>query len=230
MTGRLRILGVLVALIGLAFLAAGGYSLMRAQQGDTALKAYSAAQNVRLSYNDAGELTSAGETAEAEAIMSLLTNDWGYSVVDSDFDPNDPVVNTASEYMFEMATINYHILNSTVTVTLAEPAEYNGETFAAGSYDFPVDGRYYADFDRAHPIEGPARGLAWSPTALGLIGELGVGTVTASALQMGLGLAAAFGAVGVTLLFLGVGLVWATRAKETEAVPVVKPATVPTPA
>jgi hypothetical protein len=162
--------------------------------------------------------------------MSLLTDDWGYTVAASDFDPNDPIVNTASEYMFQMATINYHILHSTVTVNLAEPAEYNGETFAAGSYDFPVDGRYYADFDRAHPIEGPARGIAWSPTALGLIGELGVGTVTASALQMGLGLAAAFGAVGVTLLFMGIGLVWATRATETEVVPVIKPVTVPTPA
>jgi len=228
--GRLKILGVLVALIGLAFLAAGGYSLMRAQQGATALSAYSAAQNVQLTYNDEGQLVDRGETAEAEAIMSLLTKDWGYTVADSDFDPNDPIVNTASEYMYQMATINYHILHSTVTVTLTEPAEYNGETFAAGSYDFPIDGRYYADFDRSHPIEGPARGLAWSPTALGLIGELGVGTVTAGALQMGLGLAAAFGAVGVTLLFLGLGLVWATRATEKETVPVVKPVTVPTPA
>jgi hypothetical protein len=92
-----------------------------------------------------------------------------------------------------------------------------------------VDGRYYADFDRAHPIEGPARGLAWSATALGLIGQLGVGTVTASSLQMGLGLAAAFAAVGATLLLLGGGLVWAVR-PETEREPVLKPVTVPTPA
>lgn len=230
MTRRLKILGVLVTLIGLAFLAAGGYSLMRAQQGATALNAFSAAQNVQLTYNQDGQLVSAGETSEAEAIMSLLTNDWGYTVADSDFDPNDPIVNTASEYMFQMATISYHVLHSTVTVNLTEPAEYNGETFVAGAYDFPVDGRYYSEFDRAHPIEGPARGIAWSPTALGLIGQLGVGTTTASALQMGLGLAAAFGAVGATLLFIGLGLVWATRATEPEKATVVKPVIVATPA
>jgi len=121
------------------------------------------------------------------------------------------------------------VLHSTVQVTLTEPAEYNGETFAAGTYDFPVDGRYYSDFDRQHPIEGPARGIAWSPTALALIGELGVGTVTASALQMGLGLAAAFGAVGVTLLFMGLGLVWVTSAA-TEPARVTKTSLAPMPA
>ena len=57
-----------------------------------------------------------------------------------------------------------------------------------------------------------------------------MGTVTASALQMGLGLAAAFGAVGATLLFIGLGLVWATRATEPETAPVVKPVVVAMPA
>ena len=230
MTRRLKILGVLVALIGLAFLAAGGYSLMRAQQGDDGAQRLQRSAERPAHLQRRWAAVSAGETSEAEAIMSLLTNDWGYTVADSDFDPNDPIVNTASEYMFQMATISYHVLHSTVTVNLTEPAEYNGETFVAGAYDFPVDGRYYSEFDRAHPIEGPARGIAWSPTALGLIGQLGVGTTTASALQMGLGLAAAFGAVGATLLFIGLGLVWATRATEPETAPVVKPVIVATPA
>jgi len=228
MTARLRTLGILVGLIGLAFVVAGGYSFWRAQEGQASLNAFSAAQNVKLSYNDAGQLISAGETTEADAIMALLTDDWGYPVNMSEFDPKDPIVNTASEYMFQMATINYHILTSTVKVTLAEPADYNGTHYAAGTYDFPVDGRYYSEFDRANPIEGPARGIAWSPTALGLIGQLGVGTVTASALEMGLGLAAAFLAVGVTLLFLGVGMIWVTRA-EPEKVAVTKTALAPMP-
>jgi hypothetical protein len=139
------------------------------------------------------------------------------------------VVNTASEYMFEMATIATHIMHGTQTIVLDEPVEYNGETFAAGEYEFAIDGRYYADFDRAHPLEGPARGLAWSPTALGLIGQLGVGAVTHSTLQMGLGLAAALGAVGGALLVLGGGLVWAVR-PEREAVPAIQPVTTPIPA
>ena len=128
-----------------------------------------------------------------------------------------------------MATIAYHVLHGTQTIVLDEAVEYNGETFAAGEYEFNVDGRYYADFDRAHPIEGPARGLAWSAMALGLIGQLGVGAVTDSALQMGLGLAAALGAMGFTLLIVGGGLVWAVR-PETEAAPVTKPVIVATPA
>jgi hypothetical protein len=218
-----------MVLIGVAFVLAGGYSFYKVQEGYRSLNAFSAAQNVALTYNEGGQLVDRGETAGAEAIMALLTEDWGYAVNTGDFDPNDPIVNTSSEYMFQMATIAYHILNGTQTIVLDEPVEYNGETFAAGEYEFAVDGRYYADFDRSHPLEGPARGLAWSATALGLIGQLGVGTVTHSTLQLGLGLAAAFGAFGVTLLILGGGLVWAVR-PEVEPVPVTKSVTAPTPA
>jgi hypothetical protein len=226
---RLQFLGVGMALIGVAFVLASGYAFLKVQEGHRSLAAFSAAQNVALSYNEDGQLVDRGETAGAEAIMALLTEEWGYAVNAGDFDPADPIVNTSSEYMFEMATIAYHVLHGTQTIVLEEPVEYNGETFAAGAHEFAVDGRYYADFDRAHPIEGPARGLAWSATALGLIGQLGVGTVTASSLQMGLGLAAAFAAVGATLLLLGGGLVWAVR-PETVREPVLKPVTVPTPA
>jgi hypothetical protein len=229
MTRRFKILGIGLVLIGFAFVAVGGYSYIKVQEGYRSLNAFSAAQNVALSYNEDGQLVDGGDVAEAAVIMALLTDDWGYPVVAADLDPNDPVVNTSSEYMFEMATIATHIMHGTQTIVLDEPVEYNGETFAAGEHEFAIDGRYYADFDRAHPLEGPARGLAWSPTALGLIGQLGVGAVTHSTLQMGLGLAAAFGAIGMTLILLGGGLVWAVR-PETEAVPVVRPATVPTPA
>ena len=118
--------------------------------------------------------------------MGLLTEDWQYPVVESDLDPADPLVNTASEYMYQMATIAYHTLSGTQTVVLDEDVEYNGEVFKAGTYEFNVDGKYWSDFDREHPIEGIAREQAWSGTAHGLIGELGVGTVTHSALQLGL--------------------------------------------
>ncbi|MEJ7803107.1 MAG: hypothetical protein WKH68_07020, partial [Candidatus Limnocylindria bacterium] len=104
---------------------------------------------------------------------------------------------------------------------LEEDVTYNGEVFAAGSYEFAVDGRYWADFDREHPIEGAARALAWTGTAHALIGELGVGTVTAPALQLGLGLAALFAGLGATFFIAGSGLVWATR-PEKVAVPVLR--------
>ncbi len=45
--------------------------------------------------------------------MSLLVDDWGFPVVAADLNPNDPVVNTGSEYMYQMATVSYHTLHST---------------------------------------------------------------------------------------------------------------------
>ena len=158
--------------------------------------------------------------------MSLLNNDWGYPVVQGDLNPNDPVVNTASEYMFQMATIAYHTLNSTVTVNVPADVEYNGKTIKAGDYEVAANGRYWTGFDRMSPIDGPARAAIWSDTAHALIAELGVGTTTASALQLGLAIAALFAGIGATLVFAGAGLVWATR-PERVPVPEFRPAVMP---
>ena len=43
--------------------------------------------------------------------MALLVEDWAYPVVASDLNPNDPLVNTPTEYMYQMATISYHTLH-----------------------------------------------------------------------------------------------------------------------
>ena len=223
MISRLRGLGIVLAILGLAFVVAGGFAFFKVQEGTASLNAFSAAQGVELAYNEDGQLVDRGETAGAGAIMALLTDDWGYAVQSAELDPNDPVVNTGSEYMFQMATVAYHTLNGVQTIVLAEDVEYNGELFAAGTYEFAVDGRYWNDFDREHPIEGPARAQAWTGVAHALIAELGVGTVTASALQLGLGLAALFAGVGGAFLLTGAGLVWVTR-PETAKVPVLQPA------
>jgi hypothetical protein len=225
MVARLRGLGIVLGLIGLAFIAAGAFAFIKTQEGYRSLNAFSAAQEVQLAYNEDGQLVDRGETEGAQAIMALLTEDWGYPVVSSELDPNDPVVNTASEYMFQMATVAYHTLEGTQTVVLTEPVEYNGETFAAGTYEVPIDGRYFSQLDRQHPLEGPARDRAWSGTAHALIAELGVGTATASALQLALALSGLLGGLGGTLILTGAGLVWATRS-ETQAVPVLRAASV----
>jgi hypothetical protein len=115
--------------------------------------------------------------------------------------------------MYQMATISYHVLHGTQTVVLEQDEEYDGELFKAGTYEFDVDGKYWTDFDREHPIEGVAREQAWSGTAHGLIGELGVGTVTAQALTMGLALSGLLAGIGASFLLLGLGLVWAAKAK-----------------
>ena len=158
--------------------------------------------------------------------MSLLVNDWGFTVDKSELNPNDPLVNTASEYMFQMATISYHTLHGATTVTFPEDVVVDGKVVqAAGTYDFQNDGRYWTGFDRTNPIEGAAREKLWTGTAHALIAELGVGSVTASALQMGLGMAAIFAGFGGTLLLTGLGLVWATRpATEKSQGAVLRPA------
>jgi hypothetical protein len=227
MNGRLKVLGVMLAVIGLAFIAGGGYAYYKTSQGAHALQAFSAAQNVKLTYNEDGQLVDRGKTEGAQAIMSLLTNDWGFTVDQSELNPNDPLVNTASEYMYPMATISYHTLHAATTVTFDKDVVVDGVVVQpAGTYDFVNDGKYWTGFDRTNPIEGAAREKVWTGTALALIGELGVGSATASALQIGLGVAALLGGLGGTILFTGLGLVWATR-PQTEKVkaPVLRPAT-----
>jgi hypothetical protein len=208
---RLKLLGI--AMIGFGIFGAGvaSYTLVRTLEGVNSLQAFSAAQGVKLSYNEQGQLVDRGTPEAAQKIIDLVKNDWGYALVMSDLNPNDPLVNTASEYMYQMGAISYHTLYGTTTVTLTEDKEYKGQTFAAGTYEFKNTGKYWADFDRQHPIEGAARERIWTGTAHALIGQLGVGAVTASTLQIGLGLVGVIGGLAGTLLALGVGLFWVAR-------------------
>jgi hypothetical protein len=226
MNGRLKGLGVMLAIIGLAFIAGGGFAYYKTDQGAKSLQAFSAAQNVSLTYNESGQLVDRGKVEGSQAIMSLLVNDWGFAVNTADLNPNDPLVNTASEYMYQMATISYHTLHGATTVVLdKDVTAADGTVFKAGTYEFQNDGRYWTGFDRANPIEAAAREQIWTPTAHALIGELGVGTVTASALQLGLGMAALLAGFGGTMFLTGLGLVWATRAAtERVRVPALRPA------
>ena len=225
MEKRLQRVGIGLVLMGIVFFAAGGYTLYKTQQGAGALQAFSAAQNVKLSYNAQGQLVDRGETAGADKIMSLLVNDWGFAVDKNELNPNDPLVNTASEYMFQMATISYHTLHATTTVTFPTDVVVDGKVVQpAGTYDFVNDGKYWTGFDRTDPIQAAAREKVWTATALALVGELGVGSVTASALTMGMGIAALFSLIGLTVLMTGLGLVWATRtATEKVKAPAFKP-------
>ncbi len=214
MSKRLQIIGVVLAVIGLGFLFGGGYAYLQVQDGYESLQAFSEAENVTLSYNEDGQLVDRGTTEGADAILALLTDPaeeggWAYPIIDHDFDPDDPLVNTATEYMYQMATIVYHVLHGTQTVTLTADVEYDGVLYEAGTYEFEVDGRYWSDFDRSHPIEGLARGQAWSGTAHALIGSLGVGTVTASTLQLAQAVSFIVLALGLIFMGTGGGLIWA---------------------
>ena len=228
MTRRLRGLGIVLAIFGIVFIAGGAFAFLKVQEGTASLNAFSAAQNVQLTYNEDGQLVDRGETAGADAIMALLTDDWGYPVAQGDLNPDDPIVNTASEYMYQMATVAIHTLHGEQTVILEEDfTAPDGTVYTAGTeYVVPVDGRYWADFDRSNPIDAAVRAQAWTGVAHALIGELGVGTVTASTLQLGLGVVGLFVGLGGTLVIAGLGLVWATAA-EKEKVPALRPATIP---
>jgi hypothetical protein len=228
MNGRLKVLGIVLAVFGLAFMAGGAYAFVRTQDGAKSLQAFSEAQGVKLTYNDQGQLTDRGEVAGAQAIMSLLTSDWGYKVDSNELNPNDPLVNTASEYMYQMATVAFHTLHGEQTVVLDEDfTAEDGTVYRAGvEYTVPVAGRYWAAFDRSNPIDAAVREQAWTGVAHALIGELGVGTVTASTLQLGLGMAGLFAGVGVSFLIAGLGLVWAARPEKVK-VPALQPVATP---
>lgn len=226
MAKRLRTLGIVMIVFGVIFAGAGIFAFTQVQAGSSSLQAFSEAQNVTLSYNEDGQLTDRGTTEEAEHIMDLLENEWGYPVKGSELDPNDPLVNTGTEYMYQMAVIGYHTLEGTQNVTLTEEVIYNDETFAAGDYELYVRtvgdrgdlGGYWTDFDRMHPIEGPARSQAWSGTAHGLFGELGVGAVTANMLTLSLGIAGMLLGLAAGFVLLGAGMVWIATSKDDDIV------------
>jgi hypothetical protein len=227
MYARFKILGIALVIAGLGFVGVAGYTAYKTNEGAASLQAFSAAQDVRLSYNEQGQLVDRGTTEGSAAIMGLLADDWGYTVNAAELNPNDPVVNTASEYMYQMATIAYHTLHGTQTVVLPETVTTDdGTVFAAGTYEVGVEGRYWSDFDRTNPLDAAVREQAWTGTAHALIAELGVGSVTASALQIGLGVAAIAAAMGLVLVFTGLGVIWAARPvteKEQDAVRVGAP-------
>jgi hypothetical protein len=88
--------------------------------------------------------------------------------------------------------------------------------FEPGVYQVPVNNRYYSQFNRLHPLDGPAREQAWSGLVHGLFAELGVGATTASSIEMGQGIAMVTALMGVGFLVLGGGLVWVGMAKKPE--------------
>ncbi len=230
----LGLLGIFLIVVGIGYFVGAGVAYSKVQGGYDSLQAFSEAQNVELSYNEDGQLVDRGTTEGAQAIMSLLQDDWNFPVVDGDMDPNDPLVNTASEYMYQMATISYHTLNGTQNVTLTEAdltdedgnvaATYtcNGEEIAVPTpfpaegvtCEFQVDGRYWTGFDRSDPVQAQARDMAWSGTAHALVAELGVGAATHSTLQLALGVAALLAGLGVVCTVMGIAFIWQTRSSE----------------
>jgi hypothetical protein len=247
MASRLKILGAIIAVIGVLAVLGGGYGWTQVQAGANALQGFSKAQNVTLAYNADKQLVDRGQPEEAAKILALLKDTWGWPVNQGDLNPSDPIVNTGTEYMYQMATIAHHTLDGSSTVVLDAPVAYDGNgdkvvdpaaptytpetlpqgadyvamlgqdaNFAAGTYTVPTAGRYYSQFSRLHPLDGPARDAAWSGLVHGLFAELGVGATSFSAIQMGQALALIAVAFGITFVIAGLGLVWVAMAKKEE--------------
>jgi hypothetical protein len=235
----LGLLGAFLLIVGVGFFVGAGAAYTKVQDGYGSLQSFSEAQNVELSYNDDGDLTDRGTVEGAQAIRSLLADDWGFPIVDSDLDPNNPLVNSATEYMFQMATIAFHTLNGTRTVELTSSALTDSDGVIASEFDcngtsvavpdpfpvegvtcdFEVNGRYWTGFDRTDPVQGVARDMAWSGTAHALVAELGVGAATHSTLQLALGVAALLAGLGVVFSIMGIALVVLTRQQDGTTMP-----------
>ena len=56
MESRLKVLGAILAIIGVIAVLGGGFGYMQVQAGGNALQGFSKAENVQLSYNDQGQL------------------------------------------------------------------------------------------------------------------------------------------------------------------------------
>jgi len=164
--------GLVLVIGGFVGIGLGGFLYLTATAGLDSLQTVYETQGRMMSYDEDGNFTDRGTKEAGDAILSLIEDDWDFPLNRANLDPNDPLVNTPDELMVQYAIINYHTLNGTQTVVLDEDVEYEGVLYEAGSYDVPVDGRYFSDLDRSHPLEGPVRTQAWNPLAFGLTSTL----------------------------------------------------------
>ena len=164
--------GLVLIVGGIFGIGLGGYLYLTANAGLNSLDTVYAVQGRFMTYDEDGNFTDRGTAEGGAKILSLIENDWNFALNRSNLDPEDTLVNTPDELMVQYGIINYHTLHGTQTVVLAEDVEYDGVMYEAGSYDVPVDGRYFSDLDRSHPLEGPVRTQAWSPLGLSLTSTL----------------------------------------------------------
>ncbi len=201
--------GLVLVIGGIIGIGLGGYLYLTANAGLESLETVYETQGRIMPYDDEGNFTDRGTVEGGDAILSLIENDWNFNLNRANLDPADPLVNTPDELMVQYGIINYHTLHGTQTVVLDEDVEYQGVVYEAGTHEVPVDGRYFSDLDRRHPLEGPVRTQAWSPLAFGLTSTLlngmnsdymaGMAHFMSWSIFMGLGFMFAVAGVFVTL-------------------------------
>ena len=210
---RLRLVGILLAVAGLGLAGVSlAWGLPQADDGLDSAQAMYEAEGVRLTYDEDGRLVDRGTPEGAQRILDLLAKDYKYPVKMSDFDPDDPLVNTRSELMYEYATITYHVLHSTVAVQLTAadvPITYRNVTYTQpGTYNITLE-HYYAHLDRTNPIERQLR-EAWSPLAFSLTSSLAGAHANQAAGELARMTTLGMAGIGGLFALAGAGLAWAT--------------------
>ncbi len=206
-----------LAVAGMGFF----YGLPQANDGLDAAQAMYEDEAVTLSYNDAGQLVDRGTPEGAQKILDLLEQDWKYPVNRANLDPDDPLVNTRDELMYQYATIIYHVKHSVVAVKLTAadvPITYNGVTYTeAGTYNITVE-KYFAELDRTNPIEKQLRD-SWSALALALTGSLAGAHANQAVGELARATSLGMGGLGLLFAAAGGGLVWMSfgRSAPTQA-------------
>ena len=77
----LGLLGAFLIIVSMGYFVGAGVAYSKTQAGYGSLEAFSAAQNVELSYNEDGDLIDRGTTEGADAIRALLEDEWDFPVV-----------------------------------------------------------------------------------------------------------------------------------------------------
>ncbi|MBN4064356.1 hypothetical protein JYU04_01320 [Dehalococcoides mccartyi] len=168
----ISVAGLVLVFGGIFGIGLGGFLYITADAGLNSLQTVYETQGRFMTYDDEGNFTDRGTAEAGASILSLIEDDWNFKLNYANLDPEDTLVNTPDELMVQYGIINYHTLHGTQTVVLAEDVEYQGVLYEAGSYDVEVDGRYFSDLNRSHPLEGPVRTQAWNPLALSLTSTL----------------------------------------------------------
>ena len=102
----LGLLGIFMVLVAVGYFIGAGVAYSKTQGGYGSLQSFSEAQNVELSYNEDGELVDRGTVEGAQAIRSLLEDDWNFPIVEGDLDPDDPLVNSAKNNLIMFTVIS----------------------------------------------------------------------------------------------------------------------------
>ena len=211
MLNRTMIVGIVLGTAGLVVAGVGFlYGYPQARDGLDSAQAMYEEQGVTLSYNEQGQLVDGGKPENAQKILDLLEKDFRYPVNHDNLDPDDPLVNTRDELMYEYATITYHVLRTSVPVTLTAadvPITYRDVTYTEpGTYNITLE-HYYAHLDRTNPIERQLR-AAWSPLAMSLTSALAGAHANQATGELARATTLGMGGIGLLFALAGAGMVW----------------------